>query len=235
VIVTGIEALPQRADLLERSLLVELPPLSDDQRETEDVLWQSFEEKRPRILGALLDAAASALANRARVQGERRSWPRMADHAQFVTAAEDGLGWEPGTYLESYTASRADTTAAALENSPLWPHLAKLADGEKRTSSDLLTALTEIAGESVTKRRGWPKDARSLSMQITRLAPDLRRVGIQTERGTIGNKAGRRNAITLRRFPDSCDPCDPRTPLGSVEPNRGGAGGRFDFEGGANG
>jgi len=234
VILTGIEALPQRADLLERSLLVDLPPLADDQRETEDVLWRSFEEKRPRILGALLEAAAAALANRRRVQGELRSWPRMADHAQFVTAAESGLGWEPGAYMDSYTASRADTTAAALESSPLWPHLAELADGEQRTGSDLLDALVELAGETATKRRGWPKDARSLSAQIKRLAPDLRRVGIEAHRGTIGSKDRRRNTITLLRFPDSCDPCDPRDPLGSTEPNRGVAGGRFDFEGGAN-
>ena len=234
VILTGIEALPQRADLLERSLLVDLPALADDQRETEDVLWRSFEEKRPRVLGALLDAAAAALTNRKRVQSERRSWPRMADHAQFVTAAESGLGWEPGAYMASYADSRADTTMAALESSPLWPHLAEFADGTQRTGSDLLEALVELAGDTATKRRGWPKDARSLSAQIKRLAPDLRRVGIEAQRGTIGSRDLRRKTITLLRFPDSCDPCDPRDPLGSTEPNRGVAGGRFDFEGAAN-
>ena len=235
VILTGIEALPRREDLLERSLLVDLPAISDDQRETEDVLWRSFEEKRPRILGALLDAVAAALANRKRVEseGDRHRWPRMADHAQFVTAAEPGLGWEPGTYGESYAASREDTTAAALESSVLWPHLAELADGEQRTGSELLDELVELVGEATTKRRGWPKDARSLSAQIKRLAPDLRRVGIEATRGTTGSKERRRNTITLRRFPDSCDPCDPCDPPGSTEPNMGGAGGRFDFDGGA--
>ena len=110
----------------------------------------------------------------------------MADHAMFVTAAEPGLGWESGTDLASYAASRQETTDAALESSPLWPHLAELADGDERTAADLLDRLEALAGDGVTRRRGWPKRPRDLSGAIRRLAPDLRRVGIGVAFGTIG-------------------------------------------------
>jgi putative DNA primase/helicase len=29
--------------------------------------------------------------------------PRMADFARWVTAAEEGFGWAPGTFMAAYT------------------------------------------------------------------------------------------------------------------------------------
>jgi hypothetical protein len=129
------------------------------------------------------------------------------------------LGWPSGTYIGSYLASREETTDAALEASPLWPHLTELADGQERTSTELLKDLELLAGEQ--RPRNWPKTARVLSGMLTRLAPDLRRVGIELSRGTIGSKSSRRNTITLRKNSESCDPCDPCDPLALQSQIRG--------------
>jgi hypothetical protein len=86
LILTGIDALPRRPDLLERALLIELNRIDPSARQTEEVLWKAFKAARGRILGALLDGAVSALANRNTV--ELTSLPRMADFALLATAAE---------------------------------------------------------------------------------------------------------------------------------------------------
>ena len=210
VILNGIEELPQRADLLSRSLLVELPRIEEENVQTESELLRSFDAARPQILGGLLDAAAAALANRATVRLPRL--PRMADFAVWATAAEHALGWEPGAFMAAYDSSRLDAANIALEASPLWPALERCADGEARTYSDLLALLEEHAGEQATRQKGWPKGPRILSGMLKRLAPELRKGGIDIERGTVGSKGSRRKTITLRKFPESIDPCDPRDP-----------------------
>src|SRR3546814_20193809 len=90
VILNGIPDLGGRADLGDRALTVHLPPIPDDQRRTEREYWTTFNQHRPSLLGALLDAASAALRELPNVRLPRV--PRMADFAEWVTAAEPGLG-----------------------------------------------------------------------------------------------------------------------------------------------
>src|SRR5688572_29412803 len=63
IIRNGIEELAMRGDLLERCLVLTLPTIGGDKRRTEQQFWKAFEDARPRILGALLDAVAAGLRN----------------------------------------------------------------------------------------------------------------------------------------------------------------------------
>src|SRR5262249_10732589 len=57
IILNGIEDIITRPDLADRAILLTLAPIAERQRRPEHTLWQEFELARPRILGALLDAA----------------------------------------------------------------------------------------------------------------------------------------------------------------------------------
>ncbi len=61
VILTGIEELAVRGDLADRSLLVDLAALDDGARRDEASFWADYQAAQPRLLGALLDAASTAL------------------------------------------------------------------------------------------------------------------------------------------------------------------------------
>ncbi len=61
VILNGIAEVATRSDLLDRSVVVTLPRISDDNRKAESEFWADFEAERPFILGALLDAVSLAL------------------------------------------------------------------------------------------------------------------------------------------------------------------------------
>jgi hypothetical protein len=113
IILNGIPNLTDRADLADRSLTVHLRAIPDDERLPEDELIAAFEEARPRILGALMDAVSRALGNVAGVKLGRS--PRMADFVKWITAAESALGWPPGAFLAAYSANRHDVTEATFE------------------------------------------------------------------------------------------------------------------------
>jgi hypothetical protein len=190
VIINGIDLGISRGDLLDRTLPVTLPSISQEGRLTEAEFWQSFETAQPRVLGALLDAVACGMRRLPEVRLPRL--PRMADFAVWVTACEPALGWAEGTFLAAYERNRHDTNELALEGSPLVPALrALIAFGNwSGTATELLEALNTQVSYEVRRERSWPKNARSLSAQLNRLAPNLRssEIVVQTER-TPGNNS----------------------------------------------
>jgi hypothetical protein len=126
VILNGITEVAERADLLDRSLLVCLPAIPEGQRKTEKELWAAFAEARPRILGALLDAVSAGLRNLLTV--ELGQLPRMAGFAEWAVACEPALGLKKGAFLRCYRRNRDTANEVALESNPLAKHLLQLVE-----------------------------------------------------------------------------------------------------------
>jgi hypothetical protein len=195
VVINGIGDLATESDLLDRSVILNLPTISEANRRDEEGFWTDFYAARPKILGALFDAVAVALRRVESVRLDRK--PRMADFALWVTAAEPGLGWEDGVFMESYDGNRKAAYELALEASPVGPAIVTLAGlGFEGTAGELLSELEGIAGEKAAKHREWPKNARALSAAVKRLTPDLRALDFEVERSREEGKA-RRRIITL--------------------------------------
>jgi hypothetical protein len=76
-VINGIEELPQRSDLLDRSLLVRLEAIGEDRRRSEAELWNEFDRSHPQFFGALLDTVSAGLARAGSVS--LPTLPRMAD------------------------------------------------------------------------------------------------------------------------------------------------------------
>jgi len=182
VLLTSIEEVANRADLLDRCVIVWLPAIPEDRRRPEAEILQAFEEAQPRILGTLLDAVAGALENLSSTKLD--TLPRMADFAIWVTAAEASLGWPKGTFEAAYAGNRASANDVALEASPVARPLLELLDTQgswKGSSSELLQALEARVGEQVKRQRAWPSNGRAMTSHLKRLSPNLRVVGWQVE------------------------------------------------------
>lgn len=181
VILNGIEDVATRADLLDRSLVLNLPTIPDERRRDEASFWREWERVRPRVLGALLDAVAAGLRNVERVKLSRL--PRMADFARWVVAAEPALPWPAGAFMEAYAGNRADAVELALEADPVAQAVRELAErGEwTGTASELLDELEQIAPEKVQHSRTWPTTARTLANRLRRAATFLRALGVEVE------------------------------------------------------
>ena len=202
VILTGIEELASRGDLIDRSLLVNLPVIPEHQRRPEAELWSEFNQSLPRMFGALLDAVACATRNLSTTKLDRL--PRMADFALWSTAAETALGLSVGKFITAYSGNRESANEVALESFTITKFIIDVAqgDGWSGTASELLAHINQQAGYDRADGKGrkppegWPKAPRSLSGQVKRLAPNLRQAGIEVEHDREGKE--RRRIITVR-------------------------------------
>ena len=184
---TGIEVVAQRADLLDRSILLALSPILPDKRRSETNVLHDFEEARPAILGALLDILSKVLAILPSVKLERS--PRMADFARVGVAVECVLGWPQDTFLRAYAANVAAQHEEALEASPFALALRTFMQDRQEwtgTATNLLKVLDEFKSAPDTAR-AWPKDGRGVSSQLKRLAPNLRAIGLDYSQHRSGS------------------------------------------------
>ena len=179
VILTAISDVVTTSDLLDRTITVTLPPIPPDQRRTEAEIERIAEAARPAILGALLTAAADALARLP--ETTLSHLPRMADFATWVEAAAPSLGWQPGSFLAALETTRRAADEVAIEAEPVGPALLEFMAGQDRwdgTATALLAAVTARVSDAVRREPGWPKGANSLSSKLKRLAPNLGRCGV---------------------------------------------------------
>jgi hypothetical protein len=199
LILNGIADVATRPDLLDRALPVTLPPISEAERRPEAELWQEFEEVRPRILAALLDAVSGALSTVGSVRLE--GMPRMADFAMWATAAEKALGWEPGAFMDAHSGNRAEAAQSALEADPVALATTEFMEGRDEwtgTAGELWEALGELVGESIKHSKAWPGAPNALSARMKRLAPALRDIGIEYEDARLPGH-DRKRAKRLRK------------------------------------
>jgi len=179
IILNGIEDIVSRPDLADRSILLNLTNIAEDQRKAEMEFWADFDRAHPRILGALLDGVAHGLH---RLPDTRLdATPRMADFALWGTACETAF-WKKGEFTEAYRANRDEAVGTVIEAdlvaTAVQSFRAARADDWTGTSADLLGALKMAAGEDQTKLKEWPPTPRALSGRLRRAAATLRRVGI---------------------------------------------------------
>jgi len=179
IVLNGIEELASRTDLLDRSILLDLPAIKNFKEEAK--FWEDFSQAQPRLLGALLDVAVTALGNLPSVHPDDS--PRMADFAALATAAEPALGLMPGAFIGMYAGNRNGASAVALEASPISDLIMDLVEERPfaGTATQLLTRLTAGADDRHRSQRGWPKNAKVLSGMIRRLTTALKNTGIEVD------------------------------------------------------
>ena len=174
-ILNGIEDLATRDDLRDRGILFELPAIVGGDRKPERQFWAEFDEARPRILGALLDAVSTALREQPHVNVEEL--PRMADFATWVIGAEKGLPWQPGTFLDAYEENQRDASSLVLENSELGQRMIRFAEEHMPWDGTPTELYAHIWGRT-GNLRGGRATAASMSQDLKRIAPSLRHRGI---------------------------------------------------------
>lgn len=177
IIITGIDAAPNRGDLASRCLAIELPALPAGVRATPDELAAKFAQLHPGVLAELCDLAVVALA-----AGARSYTPvtRLSQVEKWVAACERALGWADGDTRRLFehharagveTAAEADSVAQAVID-----HLER-----HHTFEGNAKRLLALLDEQRTGRtpHGWPETPKALSSRLRRSLPGLRARGIE--------------------------------------------------------
>jgi hypothetical protein len=191
IILNGIDDIATRGDLQERSVLVSLPSIPEEERREENTFWTEFEAVQSRIFGALLSGVSAALRNADDVHLERM--PRMADFAVRATAMEGTFGWEPGSFVEVYEANRQEASQTLLANEPVADAVEKMIEQNRElpwsgTATELLDLLSFYVNDDIKRSRAWPKGPQALSRRLKRIAPALRSVGIEYTESEEGHR-----------------------------------------------
>src|SRR5262249_13853960 len=149
IIVNGIDDLAEKADLVDRGVFIELPPIPDDDRRDDETLWAEFEAEKPKLIGALADAVAQALKELPNVKLTKL--PRMANLAKWGAAA--GVGGV-GVFLTAYLGNRTQANDLALRANAVAAYVAEwYGSDEPVTTSlgDLLGELTALVRDKHAK------------------------------------------------------------------------------------
>ena len=199
VILNGIDDLASRPDLAERSLLVELEPITH--RRTEADLRRMYERSAGRIFGAVLQSLRLAMRDASSIDIGTK--PRMADFATWAAAAMPALGFTAQDFLSAYRTSIRSATLGAIEASPVATAIIQLSErnpaGWQGTVGGLLLSVKP------DHDRTFPATPEKLSNALRRLAPAFRQAGISV---VIGDRDSRGRLVTIQKAHASGDGYD---------------------------
>jgi hypothetical protein len=180
-VMNGIGDIITRPDLMDRSLLVHLPAITEDRRIQENDFYSQVKKMRPRILGGLLTCVATALDNidELDLRQLRGGLPRMADFTVFASAAYSTLEWDPTTLVDVYFDNRRRAHEIILESSPVAAAILKFTLPIEEPATDLLQRIqTNAETKDYAKMKEFPKTPSKLSGALERLSTDFREIGI---------------------------------------------------------
>jgi hypothetical protein len=176
VILNGIDTGVMAPDLADRLLPVDLAVITEEHRRAEEDLWPSWRQIHPLVLGALLDLVSQIMAALPRVRLERK--PRMADFARIVAAVGQVVDTEESrSALARYVGRGADLAADGLSGNSFAVTITRnIASEFYGTSAELLAELTPALDDGRVPK-DWPRDGRSVTTLLHRIAPALRKLG----------------------------------------------------------
>jgi hypothetical protein len=199
VILNGISDIATRHDLADRSIIINLKSIPEEERKPEREIWTLFENAKPRILGAICTAVSAGLKNIEKVN--LPVLPRMADFALWITAAEEALPWKGGDFMKSYMENINEIVELTLDADPVAAAVIELMNETETwesSASELLESLEMLMPENIQKSKKWPKRANVLSGKLKRAASFLRTVGIEVLTGIKESKGKRK--IVIRKI-----------------------------------
>jgi len=196
--ISGIHNVADRADLLDRAVILSLAPISPEQRREERELWAEFEGEAGSILGGLLDALAAAMAILPGLQLLRK--PRMADYAHWGAAAAAALGASAEDFLAAYALNVGRQNEAAIEGSPVAQAVLALVASQPQwagTPGELLEQLQTVAEQKRIDiaSKHWPTNPVWLTRRLREAQANLLAMGVSI----ADTRSGQHRVLRLRQ------------------------------------
>lgn len=199
VILNAINPPSDRADLLDRSLMLELERIEDTARRDEEAMWRAFEEQHGKLLGSIFDTLSKTLALHPDLKLTRK--PRLADFGGYAAAVYKALGYSSEIFLQDWDSVVKVQHQATIDGSPVALAILEfMRDKEEHTdtSSGLHKDLEDVAANlniNTKRDKEWPKSARYLWRRIREVSSVLNDEGVETYR----SRTNTNKTITLRK------------------------------------
>lgn len=200
--INGINLVVQKADLLERSVLLSLERIPKEKRKEEATFWQEFDDNKPYLLGAIFSTLARALNEYENVQ--LSGYPRMADFARWGCAIARAIGYTDSDFMNAYYSNISTQSDAALDASLVGTAVIEMMSEREEwqgTAAELLTTLEGVSEKLKINIKGkeWPKNPSWLIRQLQLVIPNLQDSSISVTR----NESARPKTVLIKRIPNS--------------------------------
>lgn len=194
-ILNGIEEFVTRGDLADRSIVLSLPVIPEEERVREEIFWKSFEEARPGLLGAICTAISIGIRDKNTFKLSKS--PRLADAFHWVSSVETAFGWPRESCVTSLFANQVRSTETVVSSSPLFKAIYKYAKQNFEGAPQLL--LDNIKSDaSQSELKYLPANAISLGNKLRRLCPSAKKLGVYI----AFSRTGSQRKISLRMVED---------------------------------
>jgi hypothetical protein len=180
VILNGIDYLTGRSDLADRSIVIELPAISDEDRLAEKDIWETFKKRKAYICGELFDGISQILKNLNDV--DLKYTPRMADFTRWVVAGESAMYWKNGLFLKEYEANQQVRNRISLYNDDMATNILSFMSNIKYwkgTADDLIVALKGHSFNQNPEKNKIPNSPVVLAKKLRRATHVLEESGLQ--------------------------------------------------------
>lgn len=182
----GINNIVHRPDLIDRAISFKLPPMPIEKRRTEKEILRDFNHLRPYILDSIFMALSYAIRNFDAAIPPKNI--RMADAAQWLVAAQEGLPFEDGKLIEAIQDSQKEIYEEAMSNNSLAVAISDYLYSEGDFSGHVGDIFNILHQNEYQRDKYFPKSSAAFSSALERLKPALEKIGIGVEKGPKDRK-----------------------------------------------
>lgn len=178
VIINSIGMPIINADLMDRSIILKLTRISDDERKPELDILEDLNCSRPAILGGIFDTIAKAMTIYPTVTV--KELPRLADFAKWGYAIAEALGKSGDQFLKDFAGNVVRQNESVLQNNVLCQAIVNYMTGktsELLKVADIHVALKNLVGAD-SKDKTFPKLPHNMRSHLGLLRPTLLEHGI---------------------------------------------------------
>lgn len=197
VVINGIDIVPYKSDLAERSLLFELLPISSEKRMTDSEFWGNFKQDRPFILGAICNILADAM--RLLPSVSVTALHRMADANKEMLAIALALGISQEEFQKILLNNSKKLQAAYANNNPFVDSVVSLV----KLKGTIYKPASEVYGEVLASipgnRNFFPDSPSAFSRRLNEEKEALEQAGVRFSK----TKHSDANYIRLEKIPKS--------------------------------
>ena len=185
LVLNGIHSFIDQPDLAQRCLPIQLQPISESNRVSDNELVANFNADLPVIMRGLFELMASIFTHlpNAKVTNPER----MIDFVRWLAAMELVDGAPIGTYQSAYSESLNQGQLDAMQDNLLGAAVLDFCQNNLKTRDwsgtpeELLQQLNTYQTQSTLRSRDWPQNAISLSKRLIPLLASLFTQGIHIE------------------------------------------------------
>jgi hypothetical protein len=178
VVLNGISVAVTAQDLVDRTLSIETPVISERVETTE--LWRNFDAAHGALLGAMLDVVAAALELLPAIRIPAAERPRLAEFARFGMAVAKATGKTADDFTRQFTACRQEAIARTIDASPVATAVIAWCEqnpfGAHDTAANFMNRMEAFKPQRV---ESWPWTGKGFADALRRAAPALRHHGIE--------------------------------------------------------